>query len=256
MRRGSWVKALGTVSLLLTLSFLALIAQELRSGDTELYEQQNQNSAGATFQQLPEYTVTGAMAAPSAGSQAAPQGGVVMQFPGSESAQGGDEDEDGEDSEADKKLTADEQAAKKEKHKMDELFRELSRTKKRSYKISENMFELKRYIKLKAKETLGSIQTQIQKLQDQIWAVPGTVGPEGPRGKAGDPGLNGENGPHGESGPSGPSGDPGPAGPEGEKGPDGPTGVIGPMGPEGPPGPIGSPGVQGPQGGLGPTGNS
>ena len=57
--------------------------------------------------------------------------GGVWVGAGVQSAQGGDEDEDGEDSEADKKLTADEQAAKKEKHKMDELFRELSRTKVR-----------------------------------------------------------------------------------------------------------------------------
>jgi len=125
---------------------VGFVAEVLTNDDeTALYQ------GPAQFQQLPEYIVNGAVAAPTAST--APPQGVVMQFPGSQS-----ESEDPEAEEAKQELSAEEKAEKKEKEKQDQLRRSLRRTKDRSYDLSERMFELKRWIKLKAKELIHKVK--------------------------------------------------------------------------------------------------
>mmetsp|Transcript_29727 Transcript_29727/g.78404 ORF Transcript_29727/g.78404 Transcript_29727/m.78404 type:complete len:119 (-) Transcript_29727:60-416(-) len=78
MRRSVVVKAIGAITLLTCLAFVGFVAEVLTNDDeTALYQ------GPAQFQQLPEYIVNGAVAAPTAST--APPQGVVMQFPGSQS---------------------------------------------------------------------------------------------------------------------------------------------------------------------------
>mmetsp|Transcript_26066 Transcript_26066/g.53124 ORF Transcript_26066/g.53124 Transcript_26066/m.53124 type:complete len:263 (+) Transcript_26066:40-828(+) len=213
------------------------------------YAYGQQQLAQAQFQQLPAYTVTGAVNAPSGGS-AAPPNGVVMQFPGSQDSV----DDTPAEEEGEEQLSAEEKAAKAQKAEQKRLKRALDRTKARSYKITSSMSELRRWIKNQAKEVVRSVQEQTKRLTTKVAAVPGVVGPQGPRGNPGQPGKNGPNGAHGAPGKPGPDGEPGPAGPPGEQGPPGPVGVIGPEGKEGPQGPRGVAGPKGPVGGYGPQG--
>jgi len=210
--------------------------------------QQQQLAQQAQFQQLPSYSVTGAVNAPSGGTQAPPDG-VVMQFPG-----GQDSVDDTPEEEGEKELTKEEAAAKAQKAEQKRLKRALDRTKARSYKITSQMGTLRRWIKNQAKEVIRSVQEQTKRMEGRISEVPGVVGPQGPRGHPGTPGKNGPNGEHGSPGKPGPDGNPGPAGEPGEQGPPGPMGVVGPEGPEGPQGPRGILGPKGTKGGYGPQG--
>jgi len=212
---------------------------------------QQQQLAQAQFQQLPSYTVSGAVNAPSGGTQSPPNG-VVMQFPGSQDSV--DDTPEEEEEEGEKELSAEEKAAKAQKAEQKRLMRALDRTKAHSYKITSQMSQLKRWITNQAKEVIRSVQEQTKRMEGRIKEVPGVVGPQGPRGHPGQPGKNGPNGEHGSPGKPGADGPPGPAGEPGEQGPPGPVGVVGPEGPEGPQGPRGVLGPAGTKGGYGPQG--
>jgi len=206
-----------------------------RETRTELYDfpvnsvYQGQQLAGVGSQSLAHYAVSGNVGLPE--TYPAPPQGIVLQFPGAQEAAEDNEEDDGQ-----KIPSVAAKAEKHAKHAAKDLERDLKQTAKTSDEVSQQIRELKRWIRDKTDGVIRQIQGQNSKMTQRIALVPLTGGPRGIVGLPGIPGKNGLDGANGAPGAPGSMGNPGGSGPMGISGPAGAPGSPGTYGRRGPSG--------------------